>query len=309
MKHTTNTKPKVSAEALTNTNSKGLAFTNSKGLAFRQALKAENPLQIMGVINAIAALLAQQAGFQSLYLSGAGVANACFGLPDLGMTSSTEVAEEIRRITDTVDLPLLVDADTGFGSLLNVARTVSSFEKAGASGLHLEDQSWPKRCGHRPGKKCISETEMCDRLKAALDARRDNQFVIMARTDAYAEEGLDKAIERACKYVEAGADMMFAEAFANLQDYETFVKAVKVPVLANITEFGKTPLFTTEELKSVGIEMVLYPLSAFRAMNQAALKVYTTIRKEGTQKAVLQTMQTREELYHLLDYYKYEDKI
>lgn len=282
---------------------------SSRGLLFKEALKAEKPLQIAGVINACAALLAEQAGFRALYLSGAGVANACFGLPDLAMTSFSEVAEEIRKVTAAVNLPLLVDADTGFGGVLNVARTVKAFEKAGAAGLHLEDQIWPKRCGHLSGKQCVTLQEMCDRLKAALDARQDPHFVIMARTDAVATEGVSQAIERASQYVETGADFIFAEAVTDLKHYEMFVKAVKVPVLANITEFGQTPLFTKEELRSVGIAMALYPLSAFRAMNKAALEVLQTLRQQGSQKSVIQNMQTREELYHLLHYAEYEKKL
>lgn len=285
-----------------------VSTTSSKGLLFKQALQAEKPLQIIGVINACTALLAKQQGFRVLYLSGAGVANACFGLPDLGMTSFSEVAEEIRRITEVVDLPLLVDADTGFGSLLNVARTVKAFESAGAAGLHIEDQTWPKRCGHRPGKRLVSAEEMCDRIKAAVDARRDTEFVIMARTDAF-NESREAAIDRANTYILAGANMIFAEAMSELKDYEIFVKEVPVPVLANITEFGKTPLLSLDELKSAGAAMALYPLSAFRAMNRAAAEVFQAIREKGSQKEVLEKMQTREELYQLLDYYEYEDKL
>lgn len=304
-----NTSSASNAPSAPSTRTSTLSTSNaSKGLLFKQALQAEKPLQIVGVINACTALLAKQQGFRALYLSGAGVANACFGLPDLGMTSCSEVAEEIRRITEKVDLPLLVDADTGFGSLLNVARTVKAFENAGAAGLHIEDQTWPKRCGHRPGKRLVSAEEMCDRIKAALDARRDFEFVIMARTDAF-NESREAAIDRANTYVMAGANMIFAEAMSDLKDYEIFVKEVPVPVLANITEFGKTPLFSLDELRSAGVAMALYPLSAFRAMNRAATEVFQAIREKGSQKEVLEKMQTREELYQLLDYYEYEDKL
>jgi len=283
---------------------------NFPGQLFKQALQIERPLQLVGVINAAVALLAKQAGFKALYLSGAGVANACFGLPDLALTQASEVAEEIKRITDVVDLPLLADADTGFGSVLNIARTIKSFEKAGAAGLHLEDQTWPKRCGHLEGKECVSVQAMCDRLKAAVDARYHPDFIIMARTDAFAGEGLASAIDRACHYFEAGADMIFAEALVDLKDYATFVSAVKnAPVLANLTEFGKTPLLNIEDLKEVGVAMALYPLSAFRAMNKIAKQVFEVIRKEGTQKSLIKSMQTREELYQLLDYYEYENAL
>lgn len=282
--------------------------STSKAVLFKQALLKEKPLQVVGVINAYAALLAKKAGFSALYLSGAGLANACFGLPDLGMTTATEMAEEIRRIRAVVALPLLVDADTGFGDTLNVMRTVQLFESAGASALHLEDQAWPKRCGHLEGKRLITVNAMCDRIKAAIDARRDPNFVIMARTDAVAEEGLEASIERAARYIEAGADMIFAEALKELTQYKAFVEKLKVPILANITEFGQTPLFSLSELKSIGVSLALYPLSAFRAMNKAALSVYECLRKEGSQQTVLDLMQTRAELYQILNYEFYERK-
>lgn len=279
------------------------------GEKFKQALKLEKPLQIVGVINAYNALLAKQAGFQAIYLSGAGIANAAYGLPDLGMTSLTEVVEEVRRITATVDLPLLVDGDTGWGSALNVGRTVKELIRAGAAGVHFEDQSWPKRCGHRPGKKLVSKTEMVDRIHAAVEAKTDSHFVIVARTDALAEEGIESALDRAKAYVHAGAEILFAEAVTELTQYQQFVEAVSVPVLANITEFGKTPLFTITELKSVGVGCVLYPLSAFRAMSEAANRVYQTIRKEGSQKSRIGEMQTRTDLYQVLNYQDYESKL
>ncbi|BBO35929.1 methylisocitrate lyase [Lacipirellula parvula] len=278
----------------------------SPGERFRAALEAERPLQVVGVINAYAALLAERAGFRALYLSGAGVANASFGLPDLGVTNLAEVCEDARRITSRTDLPLLVDADTGFGSALGIQRTVREFERAGVAGLHLEDQIAAKRCGHRPGKGLVDAAEMCDRVKAAVDARRDAAFVIMARTDAVASEGVPAAIDRANRYVAAGADMIFAEALTSLDDYRKFTAAVKVPVLANITEFGKTPLLTTKELAAAGVRLALYPLSAFRAMNRAAESVYAAIRRDGTQQSVVDQMQTREELYTVLDYHRYE---
>ena len=279
----------------------------SPGERFRAALEAERPLQVAGVINAYAALLAERAGFRALYLSGAGVANASFGLPDLGVTNLAEVCEDARRITSRTELPLLVDADTGFGSALGIQRTVREFERAGVAGLHLEDQIAAKRCGHRPGKGLVDAAEMCDRVKAAVDARRDAAFVIMARTDAVASEGIPAAIDRANRYVAAGADMIFAEALTTLHDYRKFTAAVKVPVLANITEFGKTPLLTTHELAAAGVRLALYPLSAFRAMNRAAESVYAAIRRDGTQQGVVDQMQTREELYTVLDYHRYEE--
>lgn len=281
----------------------------SAGARLRAAVSRERPLQVAGAINAYAALLAERAGFQALYLSGAGVANAAFGLPDLGMTSLTEVSEEVRRITAATRLPLLVDADTGWGHAFTIARTTRELIRAGAAGMHLEDQVAAKRCGHRPGKALVSTGEMVDRIKAAVDGRTDPDFVIMARTDAHASEGAAAAIERARAYVAAGADMIFAEALHTLDEYQAFTRAVPVPVLANITEFGKTPLFTVEELRSVGVGLVLYPLSAFRAMSAAALEVYTAIRRDGTQQSVLGRMQTRAELYEVLGYHDYERKL
>jgi methylisocitrate lyase len=278
----------------------------SAGTRFRAALDAERPLQIAGTINAYCALLAQRAGFRAIYLSGAGVANASFGLPDLGVTTLDDVAEDVRRITDACPLPLLVDADTGFGPALVLARTVRRLAKAGAAGLHLEDQVQAKRCGHRPGKELVSSAEMQDRLKAATDARDDASFVIMARTDSYAAEGLERAIARANDYVEAGADMIFAEALATLDEFRAFTSELSVPVLANITEFGKTPLFGRDELGAAGVRMLLYPLSAFRAMSQAASKVYETLRTTGTQRDVADGMQTREQLYEILGYHEAE---
>jgi methylisocitrate lyase len=281
----------------------------SAGAKLRDAVEKSAPLQIVGTINAYCALLAEQAGFEAIYLSGAGVANASFGLPDLGVTTLNDVVEDARRITAATDLPLLVDADTGFGSAFNIARTVRELERAGVAGLHIEDQEQAKRCGHRPNKATVSTEEMCDRLKAAVDARADRGFVIMARTDAFAREGVDASLERAAAYVEAGADMVFAEALYTLDDYRAFTRAIGVPVLANLTEFGLTPLFTTEELGAAGVKLILYPLSAFRAMSRAALEVYTAIRERGTQKSVVAKMQTREELYGVLDYHAYERKL
>ena len=283
--------------------------TQSAGGRFRAALETERPLQVVGTINAYTALLAERAGFRAIYLSGAGVANASFGLPDLGMTSLNDVCEDIRRITGATDLPLLVDADTGWGTAFNIGRTVKEMIRAGAAGLHLEDQVSAKRCGHRPGKALVSGAEMCDRIRAAVDGRTDPAFVIMARTDAHAVEGQPQAIERAQAYVEAGADMIFAEALTTLDEYRQFTAAVPVPVLANITEFGKTPLFTTAELADAGVRLVLYPLSAFRAMSRAALSLYETLRRDGTQQASLDAMQTRTELYDVLGYHDYERKL
>ena len=281
----------------------------SAGARFRAALEAERPLQVVGTVNAYSALLAERAGFRALYLSGAGVANASFGLPDLGMTSLNDVCEDIRRITGATELPLLVDADTGWGAAFNIARTVKEMSRAGAAALHLEDQVSAKRCGHRPGKALVPAAEMCDRIRAAVDGRTDPAFGIMARTDAHAVEGQPQAIERAQAYVEAGADMIFAEALTTLDEYRQFTAAVSVPVLANITEFGKTPLFTTSELGETGVRLVLYPLSAFRAMSKAALGVYQELRREGTQRASLDAMQTRAELYDVLGYHDYEQKL
>ncbi|WP_458024698.1 methylisocitrate lyase [Providencia stuartii] len=282
----------------------------SVGQAFRNALDSETPLQLVGTINANHALLAQRAGYKAIYLSGGGVAAGSLGLPDLGISTLDDVLIDIRRITDVCDLPLMVDADIGFGpSAFNVARTVKSIYKAGAAGLHLEDQVGAKRCGHRPNKEIVSTQEMVDRIKAAVDARVDDNFVIMARTDALAVEGLEAALERAHAYIEAGADMLFPEAITELSMYQQFVNHTQVPVLANLTEFGKTPLFTLDELRSVGIAIALYPLSAFRAMNKAAEQVYTTLRQEGTQKSVVPIMQTRDELYQSINYYDYEQKL
>ena len=281
----------------------------SAGARFRAAIAAEKPLQIIGAINAYHALLATQTGYKALYLSGGGVAAGSLGLPDLGISTLEDVLIDVRRITDRVDTPLLVDIDTGWGGAFNIARSVKSVEKAGAAAVHIEDQVSAKRCGHRPNKAVVSQAEMVDRVKAAVDAKNDADFVIMARTDALAVEGLQSAIDRACACVEAGADMIFPEAATELSMYKQFVEAVKVPVLANITEFGSTPLFTVEELGRADVSMVLYPLSAFRAMNQAALKVYETMRKEGTQKSVLSLMQSRMELYDHLGYHEYEQKL
>ena len=281
----------------------------SAGARLRSAVEAERPLQIVGTVNAYAALLAQRAGFRAIYLSGAGVANHSFGLPDLGMTSLNDVCEDVRRISGACPLPLLVDADTGWGGAFNIARTVRELARAGAGGLHLEDQVSAKRCGHRPGKALVPAAEMVDRLKAAVDARSERAFVIMARTDAHAVEGQNAALARAAAYVEAGADMIFAEALKSLDEYRQFVAQVRVPVLANLTEFGQTPLFTLEELRGVGVRLVLYPLSAFRAAAKAQVTVYEAIRRAGTQTAVVPTMQTREELYQVLGYHAYEEKL
>ena len=278
------------------------------GVSLRNAVEVESPLQVMGTINAYTAMMAEKSGAKAIYLSGAGVANASYGLPDLGMTSLDNVLTDVRRITAASSLPLLVDIDTGWGSAFNISRTVKEMSRAGAAGVHIEDQVQTKRCGHRPGKEIVSEQEMVDRIKAAVDARTD-ELVIMARTDALAVDGMNAAIERAVACVEAGADMIFPEAMTTLDQYRTFVDAVEVPVLANITEFGATPLFTTEELHSAGVKLALYPLSAFRAMNAAALNVYQTLLKEGTQQPVLEQMQTREELYEFLDYHTYEQKL
>jgi methylisocitrate lyase len=279
------------------------------GRKLRSAVSQERPLQVVGAINAYAAVMAERVGFRALYLSGAGVANASHALPDLGITTLTDVLEEARRITAAVGLPLLVDVDTGWGSAFMIGRTVKELIRSGAAAMHIEDQVAAKRCGQRPGKKVVSAEEMADRIKAAVDARTDSDFVVMARTDAFAVEGLDAAIDRACLYKEAGADMLFPEALRELAQYRKFAEAAKMPVLANITEFGVTPLFTAEELADAGVSLVLYPLSAFRAMNAAALNVFRTIREKGTQKEVLDQMQTREELYDFLDYYEYEKKL
>lgn len=281
----------------------------SAGARLRNAMQAERPLQLVGAINAYCALLAERAGFRGLYLSGAGVANASYGLPDLGLTTLNDVCEDVRRITAVTQLPLLVDADTGWGAAFMIARSIRELQHAGAAGCHIEDQVQAKRCGHRPGKALVSASEMADRIKSAVDGRTDDQFVIVARTDALAGEGLDAAVERAARYVEAGADVIFAEAITTLEEYKRFSKAIPVPLLANITEFGKTPLFSVDELRDAGIGLIIYPLSAFRAMSQAALAVYETLRREGTQQAVVNKMQTREELYDVLRYHDYERKL
>lgn len=286
-----------------------MSTLTSAGARFRAALAAEKPLQIIGAINAYHAKLAEQVGYKALYLSGGGVAAGSLGLPDLGISTMDDVMTDVRRITDATDVPLLVDIDTGFGGAFNIARTVKSMIKMGAAAVHIEDQVQAKRCGHRPNKAVVSQQEMVDRVKAAVDAKTDPDFVIMARTDALAVEGLQSAIDRACACVEAGADMIFPEAMTELSMYKQFANAVKVPVLANITEFGSTPLFTVEELATADVGMVLYPLSAFRAMNQAALKVYEAVRKEGTQKNVVPLMQSRMELYDYLGYHAFEEKL
>ena len=282
----------------------------SSGLAFRKAVAEEKPLQVIGTICAYHALIAKRSGFKAIYLSGGGVAAGSLGMPDLGISGLEDVLIDVRRITDVCDLPLLVDVDTGFGSsAFNVSRTTRSLIKAGAAAMHMEDQVGAKRCGHRPNKELVSGDEMCDRIKAAVDGRTDKSFVIMARSDAIANEGFEPALERMTKYAEAGADMIFPEAVTDIEQYKKVVSAVKVPVLANLTEFGKTPLFTLEDLRAAGIAIALYPLSAFRAMNQAALNVYKAVRKDGTQKAVVGSMQTREELYDYLNYHSYEKKL
>ncbi len=281
----------------------------SPGTRFRAAVAEENPLQVVGAITAYAARMAQRSGFRAIYLSGGGVAANSLGMPDLGISTMEDVLTDIRRITDVCDLPLLVDVDTGWGGAFNIARTVRSLIKAGAGALHIEDQVAAKRCGHRPGKAIVPKDEMVDRIKAAVDARSDAGFVIMARTDAIAVEGIEPAIERAVACVEAGADMIFPEAIYTLEQYRQFKHAVKVPILANITEFGQTPLFTTDELGSAGVDIVLYCCGAYRAMNKAALDFYRTVRRDGTQKAAVPAMQTREELYDHLDYHAYERKL
>jgi methylisocitrate lyase len=282
----------------------------SPGARFRQALKDESPLQVIGTICAYHALLAKRSGYKAIYLSGGGVAAGSLGLPDLGISNLDDVLTDVRRITDVCDLPLLVDVDTGFGaSAFNVARTTKSLIKYGAAAMHIEDQVGAKRCGHRPGKEIVAKEEMVDRIKAAVDARSDASFGIMARTDALASEGLERALERAVAYVEAGADMIFPEAMTELAMYRRFVEAARVPVLANITEFGATPLFTLDELRSAQVAIALYPLSAFRAMNRAALEVYQAVRRDGTQKNVVDRMQTRAELYDYLGYHAFEQKL
>jgi methylisocitrate lyase len=282
---------------------------SSAGARFRAAVQAERPLQVVGAINAYAALLAEHSGFKALYISGGGVAASSLGVPDLGISTMDDALTDVRRVTDATDLPVLVDIDTGWGSAFNISRTITSMIKFGAAAVHIEDQVQAKRCGHRPGKAIVSREEMVDRIKAAVDGRTDPQFVIMARTDAIAVEGIEAAIDRALACVEAGADMVFPEAVKDLATYRTFAQAVKVPILANITEFGATPLFTVEELRSAEVALVLYPLSAFRAMSKAALAVYAAIRKDGSQKNVVDLMQTRAELYDHLGYHAFEQKL
>ncbi len=279
------------------------------GQRFRSAVAEEQPLQLVGTINAYTALMARRVGYRAIYLSGGGLAANSLGIPDLGISTMEDVLTDIRRITDACDLPLMVDADVGWGGAFNIARTVKSFIKAGAAAMHIEDQVASKRCGHRPGKAIVSNAEMTDRIKAAVDARDSDTFVIMARTDALAVEGMDKAVERAVACVEAGADMVFPEAVRSLEQYAAFRKAVSVPILANITEFGHTPLFTRDELAGIGVDIILYCCGAYRAMNKAALRVYEAIRRDGTQKGVLDTMQTRDELYDMLGYHEYEKKL
>ncbi len=286
-----------------------MRLQDSPGKRFRAALTTENPLQIVGTINAYTALMAERTGFKAIYVSGAGVANASFGLPDLGITTLNDVVYDVQRITSATALPVLVDVDTGFGGAFSIARTIREMIGAGAAAVHIEDQVATKRCGHRPNKMIAKQSEMVDRIKAAVDAKSDPDFIIMARTDALATEGLPGAIERACAYVEAGADMIFAEAVTDLCQYEAISAAVKVPILANMTEFGQTPLFTTEALQAAGVQMALYPLSAFRAMNAAALQVYQTIQQEGSQQSVVGMMQSRDELYDFLHYLDYEHKL
>jgi len=281
----------------------------SAGQRFRAAVDGERPLQVVGTINAYSALLAGRSGFRSIYLSGAGVANASFGLPDLGVTTLNDVCEDVRRITGATELPLLVDADTGWGAAFGIARTTRELIRSGAAAMHIEDQVQAKRCGHRPGKALAASEEMVDRIRAAVDARTDPGFVVMARTDAHAIEGQQAAIERAASYAEAGADMIFAEALTTLDEYREFTRVMPVPVLANITEFGRTPLFTIAELRDAGLRLVLYPLSAFRAMSRAAGAVYDAIRRDASQRAVVDLMQTREELYEVLGYHEYERKL
>jgi methylisocitrate lyase len=286
-----------------------MSATKSSGARLRDAVTQEKPLQVAGILNAYAAKLAESAGFKALYVSGSGVAAGSYALPDLGIITMDDVLTDTRRITDATDVPVLVDIDTGWGGSFNIGRAIRSFVKAGAAGVHIEDQVSQKRCGHRPGKSIVSAEEMVDRIKSAVDARTDPEFVVMARTDALATDGINAAIDRVCHCVAEGADMVFPEAVSTLAQYRQFVDAVKVPVLANLTEFGKTPLFTLEDLRSVGVALALYPLSAFRAMSAAALTVYKAIRRDGTQRNVLNLMQTREELYECLDYYAYERKI
>jgi methylisocitrate lyase len=282
---------------------------DSAGSRFRAALAAEKPLQVMGAITAYAGLMAKRVGYKALYLSGGGVAANSLGIPDLGISTMEDVLTDARRIVDAAQMPLMVDIDTGWGGAFNIARTIRSFINVGVAAVHIEDQVGQKRCGHRPGKEVVPKEEMVDRVKAAVDARTDPGFVIMARTDAAATEGIDSAIERACAYVEAGADMIFPEAMRTLDDYRRFKQAVKVPILANLTEFGSTPFFTTDELRDANVDIALYCCGAYRAMNKAALNFYETVRREGTQKNIINTLQTREELYDFLGYHAYEDKL
>ena len=281
----------------------------SAGARFRAALTEESPLQVMGAITAYAGLMAKRTGYKALYLSGGGVAANSLGMPDLGISTMEDVLTDARRIVDATGMPLLVDIDTGWGGAFNIGRTIKNFERIGVAAVHMEDQVGQKRCGHRPGKEVVSKDEMVDRVKAAVDARTDRGFVIMARTDAAAVEGLDSAIERAVAYVEAGADMIFPEAMKTLDDYRKFKAAVKVPILANLTEFGSTPFYTTDELRDAGVDIALYCCGAYRAMNKAALHFYETVRREGTQKHIIDTLQTRAELYDFLGYHAYEDKL
>ncbi|SDY69380.1 methylisocitrate lyase [Lysobacter sp. yr284] len=281
----------------------------SAGAKFRAALAAESPLQVMGAITAYAGLMAKRTGYKALYLSGGGVAANSLGMPDLGISTMEDVLTDARRIVDATGMPLLVDIDTGWGGAFNIGRTIRNFERIGVAAVHMEDQVGQKRCGHRPGKEVVSKDEMVDRVKAAVDGRTDGQFVIMARTDAAAVEGIDSAIERAVAYVEAGADMIFPEAMKTLDDYRRFKAAVKVPILANLTEFGSTPFFTTDELREAGVDIALYCCGAYRAMNKAALNFYETVRREGTQKNIVDTLQSRADLYDFLGYHEYEDKL
>lgn len=284
-------------------------MTESAGRLFRNAMAEEKPLQLVGAVNAYTAVMAESIGFRALYLSGSGVATSSYGLPDLGMTTLDNVAEDVRRITGATDLPLLVDADTGWGAAFMIARTVREISRAGAAGLHIEDQVQAKRCGHRPGKQIVSTDEMCDRIKAAVDAKPDADFIVMARTDAIASEDLDAAVARSAAYAQAGADMIFAEAVTSLEDYRKFKDATGLPVLANLTEFGKTPLFSNAQLAEAGVDIALYPLSAFRAMNRAAEEMLKSIREFGSQSDLVDQMQTRDELYEYLDYHSYERKL
>lgn len=284
-------------------------MTHTAGARFRTAIKEESPLQVMGAITAYAGMMAKRTGYKALYLSGGGVAANSLGMPDLGISSMEDVLTDARRIVEATDMPLLVDIDTGWGGAFNIARTIKSCIRTGIAAVHMEDQVGQKRCGHRPGKEVVSLAEMVDRVKAAVDAKTDSSFVLMARTDAAAVEGIDSAIERACAYVEAGADMIFPEAMRSLDDYRRFKSAVKVPILANLTEFGSTPFFTTDELRDAGVDIALYCCGAYRAMNKAALNFYETVRREGTQKNIVDTLQSRADLYDFLNYHNYEDKL